>query len=227
MASKAVVLLSGGIDSATALAFSRARGFENYTLSFQYGQRNHFEISAARAIALSMKVAKHLVLTMDLTEVGSSALTSEIPVPKSESDNAENTIPVTYVPARNIIFLSSALAWAESLDASDIFIGVNILDYSGYPDCRPEFIEAFEKMANLGTRAGTQGREFHINTPLIKMTKAEIIRKGTELGVDFSQTQSCYDPDPQGKSCGQCESCRIRKKGFMEAGIPDPTSYCH
>ena len=226
MEKKAVLLLSGGIDSVTTLAIAISEGFDIYALSFRYGQRNQHEIKAAEDIALSMAVKKHLTLTIDLSAVVESALTSDAPVPKNRQDQSrKRDIPATYVPARNTVFLSFGLAWAESLGAEDIFIGVNSLDYSGYPDCRPEFIESFEKMANLATRAGTEGRKFHIHTPLIQMTKAEIIQKGTELGVDYSKTQSCYDPSPDGRSCGLCESCRIRKKGFKEGNIPDPTSY--
>jgi 7-cyano-7-deazaguanine synthase len=226
MAKKAVVLLSGGIDSATTLAIAKAEGFENHAISFRYGQRNQHEVKAAQAIARDMQVKKHLVLTIDLSSIGGSALTTDIPVPKTPfNPNRKNIIPVTYVPARNTLFLSFGLAWAESLGASDIFIGVNSLDYSGYPDCRPEFIQSFETTANLATKAGVEGKPFHIHTPLIRMTKAEIIRKGTELRVDFSLTQSCYDPASDGRSCGLCESCRIRKKGFQQEGIPDPTLY--
>jgi 7-cyano-7-deazaguanine synthase len=226
MAKKAVVLLSRGIDSATTLAIAKAEGFENHAISFRYGQRNHHEVKAAQAIARDMEVKKHLIMTIDLSSIGGSALTTDIPVPKApHNPDRKNIIPVTYVPARNTLFLSFGLAWAESLGASDIFIGVNSLDYSGYPDCRVEFIRSFETMANLATKAGFEGKPFHIHTPLIRMTKAEIIRKGTELRVDFSLTQSCYDPASDGRACGLCESCRIRKKGFQQEGIPDPTLY--
>ena len=222
----AVCLLSGGVDSTTALAIARADGFRPHALSFRYGQRNIHELEAAQGITRVMHAARHLILDIDLGSIGGSALTSDIPVPKDRPD-AENdeAIPVTYVPGRNIIFLSLALSWAESIASSDIYIGVNAVDYSGYPDCRPEFIRAFEKAANLGTKAGTQGRPFRIHTPLIDMTKAQIIRKGMELGVDYSLTRSCYDPDADGKACGRCDSCLLRKKGFQEAGVPDPTEY--
>ncbi|MBN2030572.1 7-cyano-7-deazaguanine synthase QueC [bacterium] len=226
MAGKAVVLLSGGIDSTTTLGCAKAEGYHLYALSFRYGQRNQFEIEAARRVARSMSVKDHLILTIDLASIGGSALTTEIPVPKERSEEEMSQhVPVTYVPARNTIFLSFALSWAESLGASDIFIGVNVLDYSGYPDCRPQFIEAFEKMANLGTRAGVEGQRIRVHTPLIQMTKSQIIQKGHELGIDYGMTQSCYDPSPDGKACGQCDSCLLREKGFREAGIPDPTQY--
>lgn len=226
MAKRAVVLISGGIDSTTTLALAKTEGFDLYTMSVQYGQRNDYELQFAQKIAQTMGVKKHLVLDIDLSGIGGSALTTDIPVPKHQNEMETNQkVPITYVPARNTIFLSLGLAWAESLGASDIFIGVNALDYSGYPDCRPQFIQAFEKMANLGTRAGTEGKPFRIHTPLIQMTKAQIIRRGAALGVDYSQTQSCYDPTPEGKACGLCDSCILRKKGFREAGIPDPTVY--
>jgi len=223
---KAVVLLSGGIDSSTTLAMAEAEGFDLHALSFRYGQRNIFEIRAAQKIASSAAVRKHLILDIDLSVIGGSALISDIPVPKNRPDEEmDASIPVTYVPARNIIFLSYAVSWAESLNAQDIFIGVNAIDYSGYPDCRPEFIRAFEETANLGTKTGTEGRPFRIHTPLIHMTKAQIIQRGTELGIDYGLTQSCYDPALDGKACGQCDSCQLRKKGFREAGIADPTEY--
>ncbi len=226
MAKKAVVLLSGGIDSTTTLAIAEADGFELHALSFRYGQRNLHELRAAQKIAHAMKVKNHLVLDIDLSAVGGSTLTTDNPVPKKRTDEEiHQAIPITYVPARNIVFLSLALAWAESIGASDILIGVNTLDYSGYPDCRPEFIQTFEKMANLGTKAGVEGRPFRIQTPLINMTKAQIIQKGITLGVDYNLTQSCYDPAPDGRPCGECDSCLLRKKGFQEAGIPDPTPY--
>ncbi len=226
MVKKAVVLLSGGIDSSTTLAIARDQGFELYALSFRYGQRNFYEVQAAQKIAEQIGVNQHLVLDINLSAIGGSALTTDTPVPKNRpAEERQKAIPVTYVPARNTIFLSFGLAWAESIGASDIFIGVNSLDYSGYPDCRPEFIKAFEQMANLATKAGVEGRPFCIQTPLINMTKAQIILKGTELGVDYSLTQSCYDPGPDGKACGRCDSCLLRKKGFEEAGIPDPTIY--
>jgi len=219
---KAVVLLSGGLDSATTLAMAQGQGFACYALSFNYGQRHAVELDTAKIIAGTMKVAGHKVIDLDLTQIGGSALTDKnIAVPQSPSAG----IPITYVPARNTIFLSYALAWAEVLDISDIFIGVNAVDYSGYPDCRPEYIAAFENTARLATRAGVEGKPFRIHTPLIQMSKAEIIRKGTELGVDFSLTVSCYQADAQGHACGVCDSCRFRKEGFAVAGIPDPTIY--
>jgi 7-cyano-7-deazaguanine synthase len=227
MPSKAVVLLSGGIDSATTLAIARRQGFALYALSFEYGQRHRCELDAARRVAAAVGTAQHLVLQLDLDRIGGSALTASIPVPKSRStDDLGGTIPVTYVPARNTIFMAYALAWAEVLPASDIFIGVTAVDYSGYPDCRPEYIAAFEKMANLATRAAVEGRmPTRLHTPLIQKTKAEIILEGTHLGVDYRLTHSCYDPSPDGAACGQCDSCLLRRKGFLEAGIADPTRY--
>ncbi|MDZ7342751.1 MAG: 7-cyano-7-deazaguanine synthase QueC [candidate division KSB1 bacterium] len=223
MTRKAVVLLSGGIDSTTTLAIARNQGFEIYAISFQYGQRHQRELEAARAVAAFLGVIRHLVVAVDLRAIGGSALTSELAVPKSRDIQAISAaIPVTYVPARNIIFLSIALAWAETIAARDIFIGANVVDYSGYPDCRPEFIAAYETMANLGTRAGAEGQPFKIHAPLIRMTKADIIRTGHHLGVDYSLTFSCYDPLPNGKPCGACDSCQWRQKGFQEAGIADP-----
>jgi len=226
MQKKAVVLLSGGLDSATTLAIASAQGYDCYTISFNYGQRNQFELGAAEKIAAHFKVVDHLVISIDLRKIGGSALTSEIAVPKSQKlqENVE-AIPVTYVPARNTIFLSLALAWAETLDAFDIFIGVNALDFSGYPDCRPAFIEAFEQLANIGTKSGQEHGKFKIHAPLSHLSKAEIIRKGVELRLDYSLTHSCYDPSEQGIACGMCESCLLRKKGFRQAGIPDPTTY--
>ncbi len=222
----AVVLLSGGIDSSTILAVAKDSGYEMYAISFRYGQRHHFEIDAAKKIAGKMDVKVHLIMDLDLSSFGGSALTDKIPVPKNKRvEDIGKEIPVTYVPARNIIFLSLALGWAEVLNATDIFIGVNAIDYSGYPDCRREFIEAFEKAVNLGTRSGVEGNKIRIHTPLISLTKAEIIKKGMELGVDYSLTHSCYDPDEEGRACGECDSCLLRKKGFKEAGIEDPTSY--
>jgi 7-cyano-7-deazaguanine synthase len=219
---KAVVLLSGGLDSATILAMAMEQGFTCYTLSFNYGQRHAAELNAAKKVADAMEVAVHKTIDLDLTQIGGSALTDKnIAVPQSPSAG----IPITYVPARNTIFLSYALAWAEVLGISDIFIGVNAVDYSGYPDCRPEYIAAFENTARLATKAGVEGKPFRIHTPLIQMSKAEIIRKGTELGVDFSLTVSCYQADAQGHACGVCDSCRFRKEGFVNAGIPDPTIY--
>jgi 7-cyano-7-deazaguanine synthase len=226
-AKKAVVLLSGGLDSATVLAIARSEGYELYALSFSYGQRHIVELEAARRVAASIGVAAHRIAEIDLRVFGGSALTGDMDVPKGRTaDEMGHGIPITYVPARNTIFLSFALAWAEVLGSSDIFIGVNALDYSGYPDCRPEFIEAFEKMANLATKAGVEGRQaLKIHTPLIAMTKAQIIRKGIELGVDYELTSSCYDPSPTGAPCGQCDSCLLRQKGFKENGIADPLTY--
>jgi len=224
---KAVVLLSGGLDSTTALAIASAEGFEIYAISFQYGQRHGLEIESARKVAAAAGVAKHLVVDFDMRAIGGSALTDEIAVPKDRLDNeAPAEIPVTYVPARNTIFLSFALAWAETLSAEDIFIGVNALDYSGYPDCRPEYIESFERMANLATKAGVEERlRLKIHAPLIEMTKAQIIKTGLELGVDYSLTHSCYDPTREGLACGRCDSCLLRLKGFAEAGARDPLPY--
>jgi 7-cyano-7-deazaguanine synthase len=224
---RAVVLLSGGLDSATALAVAQREGYEPYALSFDYGQRHLFELEAARRVALAAHVRQHIVLSLDLRTFGGSALTADLAVPKdrAEAEMADG-IPVTYVPARNTIFLSLALGWAESLGISDLFIGVNVLDYSGYPDCRPEYLSAFERMANLGTKAGVEGKStWRIHAPLIQMTKAEIIRTGTVLGVDYSLTHSCYDPDSEGRPCGRCDSCRLRLKGFAEAGLTDPLDY--
>ena len=222
----AVVLLSGGIDSTTTLAIASAEGYEAYALSFDYGQRHQIEMGAARQIANSLGAQEHRIARIDLRVFGGSALTGDVPVPKQSSETEiAREIPVTYVPARNTIFLAYALAWAEVIPANDIFIGVNAIDYSGYPDCRPEFIEAFEHLANVGTKAGAEGRRFQIHTPLIKLSKANIIRKGTELGVDFSLTHSCYDPTPEGLACGECDSCLLRLKGFGETGLNDPIHY--
>jgi 7-cyano-7-deazaguanine synthase len=223
-ARRAVVLLSGGLDSATALAVARAEGFECYALSFDYGQRHDRELDSARRVAAALGAKEHLVLRLDLRAIGGSALTADIPVPKGRSDQAIGAgIPVTYVPARNTIFLSHALAWAEVLESQDIFIGVTAVDYSGYPDCRPEYIEAFERMANLATKAGVEGRSrLTIHAPLIRLTKTQIVRRGTELGVDFGLTWSCYEPRPDGRACGLCDSCQLRHKGFAEAGLRDP-----
>jgi 7-cyano-7-deazaguanine synthase len=224
---KAIVLSSGGIDSTTAMAIAKSEGYEIYSLSFFYGQRHSLQLEAAQKVALFLGAKKHLVVNIDLRAFGGSALTDDIEVPKGrdESDR-QRSIPVTYVPARNTIFLSYALAWAEILEVSDIFIGVTAVDYSGYPDCRPEYIAAFENMANLATKAGVEGKtRVTIRTPLIAMSKADIIRRGSELGVDYGITHSCYDPSPDGKACGQCDSCLLRKKGFSEAGIPDPIIY--
>jgi len=214
---RAVCLLSGGLDSTTCLALARRDGYECYALSFDYGQRHKIELEKAKAIAATLR-AIHVVACIDLRQIGHSALTADIEVPKTATEG----IPITYVPARNTIFLSFALAWAEVLESSDIFIGVNALDYSGYPDCRPEYIAAFEKMANLATKAAVEGRtRIRIHTPLIQLTKAGIVKLAHELGVNFSLTHSCYDPAPDGKPCGQCDSCRLRQKGFREAGIED------
>ena len=221
---RAVILLSGGLDSATVLAIAKSEGYELYALSFSYGQRHAWELEAAKRVAASIGVAQHRVTTIDLRAFGGSALTADIDVPKGrDAEEMSHGIPITYVPARNTIFLSFALAWAEVLGASDIFLGVNALDYSGYPDCRPEFIAAFEKMANLATKAGVEGcQHLRIHTPLIAMTKAQIIATGMELGVDYALTSSCYDPGPTGATCGQCDSCLLRQKGFRENGIEDP-----
>jgi len=223
----AVILSSGGIDSTTTMAIARSEGYEIYSLSFRYGQRHVMELEAAKRVAETHGATKHLVIDLDLAKIGGSALTDDIAVPKGRSEgDIQKEVPITYVPARNTIFLSYALAWAEVLGASDIFIGVNAIDFSGYPDCRPEYIQAFEHMANLATKAGVEGKtKIRIKTPLISMTKAEIILKGIELGVDYGITHSCYDPSPGGKACGQCDSCLLRKKGFREAGVADPTEY--
>lgn len=222
---KAVVLLSGGLDSATVLAIAKQQGFVPYTLAFDYNQRHRWELHQAQRVAQAASVARHQVVTFDLRAFGGSALTSDIEVPKGR-DLDQTSIPITYVPARNTIFLSFALAWAETLECSDIFIGVNALDYSGYPDCRPEYIAAYERMANLATKAGVEGtQKVKIHTPLIAMTKAEIIRTGLSLGVDYSLTSSCYDPSTDGQPCGRCDSCQLRLKGFAEAGAHDPLQY--
>jgi 7-cyano-7-deazaguanine synthase len=223
----AVVLLSGGLDSTTTLAIARSEGFTVNALTFEYGQRHVVEVNAARRIAKNFDVARHVVVPIDLRVFGGSALTADVNVPKDRpADEMAHGIPITYVPARNTIFLSLALAWAEVLGASDIFIGVNVLDYSGYPDCRPEFIAAFQQMANLATKAGVEGRQrLNIHTPLIHWTKAQIIQRGLELGIDYSLTTSCYDPAPDGAPCGHCDSCQLRRKGFAEAGLVDPLTY--
>jgi 7-cyano-7-deazaguanine synthase len=221
---RAVVLLSGGLDSATTLAICAHDGFETYALSFDYGQRHRLELEAARRVAASLGVRDHRVATIDLRIFGGSALTADIAVPKGSGPGAGD-IPITYVPARNTIFLSYALAWCEVLGAADIFIGANAIDYSGYPDCRPEFISAFEQLARLATKAGVEGTPFQIHAPLISMSKADIIRKGAELGVDFSITHSCYDPTVDGLACGECDSCQLRLGGFREAGIADAIAY--
>lgn len=223
MQKKAVVLYSAGLDSSTCLAIAQAEGFVPYAISFDYGQRHRRELELARSNAKLLGAVEHLVVSFDLRQVGGSALTSDIAVPK-EGVGAD--IPVTYVPARNTIFLSFALGWAEVLGAYDIYIGVNALDYSGYPDCRPEYIEAYQRMANLATRAGVEGTgQFTIHTPLLHLTKAQIIQRGLALGVDYGRTHSCYDPAPDGRSCGRCDSCRLRLKGFAEAGLTDPLQY--
>ena len=224
---KAVVLSSGGIDSTTVMAMAKHEGFEIHSLSFFYGQRHAVELEAARKVANTLGAARHLVINIDLKKIGGSSLTNDMDVPKARDERAmSREIPVTYVPARNTIFLSFALAWAEVLGSSDIFIGITAIDYSGYPDCRPEYIHAFERMANLATKAGVEGiTKIKINTPLIRLTKAQIIKKGIGLGVDYSLTHSCYDPSSQGLACGRCDSCFLRKKGFKEAGMPDPTRY--
>jgi len=222
MQPRAVVLYSGGLDSTTCMTIAAADGFAPYAISFSYGQRHAVELELARKHAVLMGAVEHLVVDFDYRRVGGSALTGDIDVPK---DGVGNDIPVTYVPARNTIFLSFALGWAEVLGARDIYIGVNALDYSGYPDCRPEYISAFETMANLATKAGVEGKGFHIHTPLIALTKAEIIRRGMQLGVDYGLTHSCYDPAPDGLACGLCDSCRLRLKGFAEAGLTDPVKY--
>ena len=222
-APKAVCLLSGGLDSSTCLAYARREGYVCHALSFDYGQRHKFELEAAARIAACFRAASHLVIKIPLDTFGASALTADLAVPKSRSAaEMKSGIPITYVPARNTIFLSFALAWAEVLESSDIFIGVNALDYSGYPDCRPEYIEAYERMANLATKAGVEGRtRLRIHTPLLRLTKAEIVKLAHELGVPFPMTHSCYDPGPDGRPCGACDACLLRRKGFEEAGLED------
>ncbi|MCQ8106019.1 7-cyano-7-deazaguanine synthase QueC [Methylomonas sp. SURF-2] len=218
----AIILLSGGLDSITVLALAKQQGYDCYALSFDYGQRHNAELAAARSIARRYGVLDHKIIRLGLDSIGGSALTDDhIEVPRSPAEG----IPVTYVPARNTIFLAFALGWAEVLDARDVFIGVNAVDYSGYPDCRPEFIEAFQNMANLATKAGVEGQEIRIHTPLIAMSKAEIICQGTALGVDYASTVSCYAADSQGRACGCCDACRLRKAGFAQAGVADPTCY--
>src|SRR5690349_10364908 len=220
----AVVLLSGGLDSTTVLAIAHAEGYVPHALSFRYGQRHDVELDAARRVADALGVAAHVVADIDLRVFGGSALTADISVPHHErAEDLTDEIPITYVPARNTIFLSYALAWAEVLESSDVFIGVNALDYSGYPDCRPEYIRAYEQMANLATKAGVEGKQkLHIHTPLIELTKAQIIQRGLELGVDYSLTRSCYDPSSEGRACGTCDSCLLRRKGFAQVGLEDP-----
>ncbi len=224
---KAVVLLSGGLDSTTTLAIARDEGFAPHTLTFRYGQRHEAEIDAARRVADAQGVAAQVVIDIDLRRFGGSALTDDLEIPKDrkESEMVDGEIPLTYVPARNTIFLSYALAWAEVLGAADLFIGVNAIDYSGYPDCRPEFIEAFERTANLATKAAVEGRRLHIHAPLLHLTKAEIVTRGRELGVDYSLTVTCYDPTSDGAACGRCDACALRRKGFADAGVSDPTRY--
>jgi 7-cyano-7-deazaguanine synthase len=227
VSNKAVVLLSGGLDSATALAVARSQGFACYALSVDYGQRHRVELDRAAVVAKALGAVEHRVVKIDLRSIGGSALTAEMAVPKDRStDDMGHGVPVTYVPARNTILLGLALGYAEVVGAFDLFIGANCLDFSGYPDCRPEFLSAFESLANLATKAGTEGAgKFRVHSPLLKMTKAEIIREGTKLGVDYALTLSCYDPDATGRACGRCDSCLLRKKGFAEAGVPDPTQY--
>jgi 7-cyano-7-deazaguanine synthase len=227
-AKKAVILLSGGLDSATTLAIAQNEGFECRAITFRYGQRHRVEINSACRVATALGVKEHRIIDVDLASLGGSALTdTNLDVPKERQDLTDG-IPITYVPARNTVFLSYAVAWAEVLEAFDIFIGVNAMDYSGYPDCRPEYIEAFEKMANLATAAAVEGKgKYKIHTPIIRMTKAQIIQAGTRLGLDYSLTHSCYDPDSQGRACGRCDSCQIRLKGFGQAGLADPVEYAH
>ena len=225
MSSKAVILLSGGLDSTTCLAIAKNQGFDLNALTLNYGQRHDFELKSAQKIVDHFKIKNHSVINIDLAQFGGSALTDEIDVPKDRSESEMTDIPITYVPARNTVFLSLALAWAETINAFNIFIGVNVLDYSGYPDCRPEYIAAFEKTANLATKAGVSGERFKIHTPLINMKKSEIILNGLKLGVDYSLTSSCYDPLKNGTPCGHCDACILRLKGFQEADAIDPLSY--
>jgi 7-cyano-7-deazaguanine synthase len=224
---RAVALASGGLDSSTMMAMAKRQGFDVYALSFDYGQRHHCELEAARRVVQSLGITRHMIAKIDLRMFGGSALTADIDVPKSrDSERISSEIPITYVPARNTIFLSFALGWCEVLQAQDIFIGVNAVDYSGYPDCRPKFLQAFEGLANLATKAGVEGTaRYQIHAPLLHLSKAQIIRAGVEAGVDFSLTHSCYDPAPEGLACGFCDSCALRRRGFEEAGIPDPTRY--
>jgi 7-cyano-7-deazaguanine synthase len=223
----AVVLLSGGLDSAVTAAIARSRGFAWYALSVDYGQRHRDELEASRRVAKSLEARDHMIVSVDLSRIGGSALTADLPVPKDRAEDAmAEGIPLTYVPARNTVLLSIALGYAETLAAADVFVGVNAVDYSGYPDCRPEYLAAFEKLANLATKAGVEGTlRFKIHAPLVDKTKADIIRTGAELGVDFRLTHSCYDPDLEGRACRRCDACRLRAKGFAEAGVPDPTVY--
>jgi 7-cyano-7-deazaguanine synthase len=222
----AVVLLSGGLDSATALAVARREGFRTHALTIAYGQRHAVELEAAARVAAALEAVEHRIMQLDLRAFGGSALTADLPVPTDRSEQEMSAgIPITYVPARNTIFLALALAYAEVTGSFDIFVGVNCLDYSGYPDCRPEFIQSFEALANLATKAGVEGGRFHVHAPLIHLTKAEIIRLGVSLGVDYALTHSCYDPTPAGLACGRCDSCRLRQAGFAAAGVADPTRY--
>jgi 7-cyano-7-deazaguanine synthase len=221
MTKRAVILLSGGLDSVTALAIAKAEGYECFTISFDYGQRHKTELFAAENLAKKSGVASHKVIQIDLRAIGGSALTDDIDVPETEQQG----IPITYVPARNTVFLSIALGWAEVLNAEAIFVGVNAVDYSGYPDCRPEFIDAFEKLANLATKSAVEGCAIYIKAPLMHLSKSEIVKRGTELGIDYSETVSCYQADAQGRACGQCDSCRFRRQGFIDAGLADPTRY--
>jgi len=227
MGHKAVVLVSGGVDSTTVLALARQQGFEIYALTINYGQRHKAELEAARRVAAALGAKRHLVLAIDLRSLGGSALTAEIEVPKDRDlRDMASQIPITYVPARNTIFLSFALGWCEVLQAEDIFLGVNAVDYSGYPDCRPEFLEEFQRLANLATKAGVEKTaRYRVHAPLLEMSKAEIIRAGIKAGVDFSLTHSCYDPDSEGRACGRCDACILRRQGFLEAGLADPTLY--
>lgn len=224
---RAVVLVSGGLDSATVLAIAKSEGYELFALSFDYGQRHRFELEAAQRVCEAVGVAKHVILKLDLSAIGGSALTADIDVPKDrDSDAMSHGIPITYVPARNTVFLSVALGWAEVLGAFDLFAGVNAVDYSGYPDCRPEFVKSFESLANLATKASVEGDgQFTVHTPLIDLTKADIIRRGRDLGVDYAVTHSCYDPDESGGACGRCDSCQLRRQGFEDAGLADLTRY--
>ena len=226
MTKKAVILVSGGLDSATTLAIAKEQGYDCYAMSFNYGQRHQIELESAKIVSSSMGAIEHKIVNLGLGDIGGSALTDDnIAVPQNTDEDISRHIPVTYVPARNTVFLSLALGWAEVLGAEAIFIGVNAVDYSGYPDCRPEYIEAFQTMANLATKKGVEGELIKIETPLINLTKAEIIQKGTALGIDYSKTLSCYAPDAEGKACGLCDSCRLRQQGFEDANLPDPTSY--
>lgn len=223
---RAVVLVSGGLDSATTLAIARQQGFDCHTIAFDYGQRHRCELAAAERVSIQLGASRHIVVPIDLRAFGGSALTSDSSVPKNRTDHEMQAgIPITYVPARNTVFLALGMAWAETLDATDLFIGVNAVDYSGYPDCRPEFVQAFTALANLATKSGVEGRPWTVHAPLISLTKADIIRQGTALGVDYGLTHSCYDPDAAGRACGRCDSCQLRLKGFADAGLVDPVCY--